>query len=76
MLKHLLLPEERDMKVKLGDIPPEANLKGGLNESTPVEQRKPDAPQKDLDEGPKRGSKDEYLPASYVLRSGTIRTDR
>jgi len=59
---------------KIGEIPAEANSKGGLNESTPKEQRAPEgAP---LSNGPKRGEKDEYLPASYKTTRGNVRTDR
>lgn len=61
-------------RASIGSIPPEANQKGGLNETIPKEQRAPTgAP---LADGPIRGEKDCYMPASYEVSPGIIRTDR
>lgn len=58
----------------LGSVPPEAESKGSLNESTPVDQRAIDgAP---LGEGPIRDEKDSFLPATYQTTRGNVRTDR
>lgn len=47
-------------------IPKEASSNGGINETTPPEQRKPVSPtESNLSSGPQIGAKDEYLPASY-----------
>lgn len=50
-------------------------VKGVLpNEAPSLEERAPDgAP---LRSGPKMGKREEYLPASYRLPNGNIRTDR
>lgn len=56
-------------------MPSDANKKGALNETTPPEQREVKLPAK-LDDGPKRGDKGEFLPASYVTKAGSIRSDR
>lgn len=63
--------------VQVGDIPAEAAMKGGLNESTPAEQRAPVRADIAMSDGPRMGEKGEYLPATYALpESGLIRTDR
>jgi len=58
----------------IGTIPAEANSKGGLNAAPPKEQRAPDgAP---LSDGPIRGEKESFMPASYKTSRGLVRTDR
>lgn len=53
--------------VVVNPVPAEAQSKGGLNESTPVAQRIPNAPsESNLSAGPVRGSHDCYEPASYA----------
>lgn len=49
--------------------------RGNANATTPAEQRviNPEAP---LTDGPRRGEKDEYLPASYMTSRKILRTDR
>lgn len=57
-------------------IPSEANKKGGLNETTPPEQRKPtsDAP---VSENPLLGDNGEYLPATYnVIHTSAVAEGR
>jgi hypothetical protein len=51
---------------------------GEANESTPKNQRAPIAKteKKALSEGPKLSPIGGHLPASYLLPSGTMRTDR
>lgn len=48
---------------------------GDENESTPREQRHPSTPAPVV-EGPRRGKKDCYLPATYPVAPGITRTDR
>lgn len=64
----------KEIMAKIGSIPAEANSGATLNESTPAEQRKPEGPE--VGSGPVRGTKDEYLPASYRTTRGSIRIDR
>lgn len=50
---------------------------GDPNETTPKAQRAPVAKtEKKLSEGPKLSPQGGHLPASYMLPSGSIRTDR
>lgn len=56
-------------------IPGSATSQGGVNESTPKDQRVIEQKGKVLD-GPKRGQTDNFEPAKYKLESGNVRTDR
>jgi len=62
-------------RVAVGNLPPEADQKGALNESTPADQRVANVDH-EMSPGPIKGEKDEFLPATYKLGSGNIRTDR
>jgi hypothetical protein len=58
------------------NIPSEATSKGGMNESTPAQQRERaderlQRAHKELDSGPKIGEMGEYLPAAY-LKTRTV----
>ena len=55
-------------------IPAEALSQGGLNETTPPEQRAPEGAT--LGKGPKVLEGGAYAPASYELTKGVVRTDR
>jgi hypothetical protein len=49
-------------------IPAEASRQGGLNETTPAEQRaRKSNTELELSSGPKIGPNDEYQPASYEI---------
>lgn len=61
--------------ISIGNIPPEANSKGRLNQLPPAKQQESSADM-ELSEGPRKGEKDEFLPATYKTSRGTIRTDR
>lgn len=53
--------------VSVGTIPAEANSKGGLNPTTPPEQRTPEGSQPKT-EGPKKDEKTgAYAPAEYPM---------
>lgn len=45
-------------------MPAAAYSEGGINESTPMEQRVPDRTT-EMSDGPKRGANDSFLPARY-----------
>ena len=56
------------------DIPSETASQGGINESTPAEQRAPKGAK--LGKGPKVTESGAYAPASYEIGKGMTRTDR